>query len=103
MPVKDLMNEVRINELNLNKISSKPNKQIGKTSISSESLSFPIEPQLSIGPRATHIILQNDTDRQAVINKLKVDDHPFSEGNPTNKITKNNKSCSLESDIFSFL
>ena len=103
MPMKDLMNEVRINELNLNKKNSKPDMQIDKTSISSESLSFPVEPQLSLGSRANHILLQNDTDRQAVINKLKVDDHPFSEGNPTNKITKNNKSCSLESDIFSFL
>lgn len=70
MPMKDLMNEVRINEFGLKKISSKPNKQIGKTSISSESLSFPIEPQLSIGPRANHIILQNDTERQAIIKKL---------------------------------
>ena len=68
MPMKDLMNEVRFE--NEYKKSSKPNKQIGKTSISSESLSFPIEPQLSIGPRATHIILQNDTERQAIIKKL---------------------------------
>ena len=41
-----------INEVNLNKISSKPDMQIGKTSISSELLSFPVEPQLSIGSRA---------------------------------------------------
>ena len=38
--------------------------QIGKTSISSESLSFPVEPQLSIGSRANQIILQNDIERQ---------------------------------------
>lgn len=68
MPMKDLMNEVRFE--NEYKKSSKPNKQIGKISISSESLSFPIEPQLSIGSRATHIILQNDTEHQAIIKKL---------------------------------
>ena len=70
MPMKDLMNEVKVNELNLNKKSSKPDMQIDKTSISSESPSFPVEPQLSIGSRATHIILQNDTERQAIIKKL---------------------------------
>ena len=64
-PMKDLMNEVRINELNLNKKSSKPDMQIDKTSISSESPSFPVEPQLSLGSRATHILLQNDTEHQA--------------------------------------
>lgn len=69
-PMKDLMNGVRLNELALNKTSSKPDMQIGKTSISSESLSFPVEPQLSIGSRANHILLQNDTERQAVIKKL---------------------------------
>lgn len=70
MPMKDLMNEVKVNELNLNKKSSKPDMQIDKTSISSESPSFPVEPQLSLGSRATHILLQNDTERQAVIKKL---------------------------------
>ena len=59
-----------INEANLNKISSKPDMQIGKTSISSELLSFPVEPQLSIGSRAKHILLQNDVEHQAVIKKL---------------------------------
>ena len=38
--------------------------QIDKTSISSESLSFPVEPQLSTGSRANQIILQNDIERQ---------------------------------------
>ena len=70
MPMKDLMNEVKVNELNLNKKSSKPDMQIDKTSISSESPSFPVEPQLSLGSRAIHILLQNDTERQAVIKKL---------------------------------
>lgn len=59
-----------INEVNLNKISSKPDMQMGKTSISSELLSFPVEPQLSIGSRAKHMLLQNDIERQAVIKKL---------------------------------
>ncbi len=36
----------------LNKKSSKPDMQIGKTSISGKSPSFPVEPQLSIGSRA---------------------------------------------------
>jgi len=70
MPMKDLMNEVKVNELNLNKKSSKPDMQIDKTSISSESLSFPVEPQLSLGSRATHILLKNDTERQEIIKKL---------------------------------
>lgn len=70
MPMKDLINEVKVNELNLNKKSSKPDMQIDKTSISSESPSFPVEPQLSIGSRATHVLLQNDTERQAIIKKL---------------------------------
>jgi len=51
-------------EHTLNKTSSKPDMQIGKTSISGESLSFPVEPQLSIGSRANQIILQNDIERQ---------------------------------------
>lgn len=68
MPMKDLMNEVRFE--NEYKKSSKPDMQIDKTSISSESLSFPVEPQLSIGSRANHIILQNNTERQAIIKKL---------------------------------
>lgn len=51
-------------EHTLNKTSSKPDMQIGKTSISSKSLSFPVEPQLSIGSRANQIILQNDIERQ---------------------------------------
>lgn len=67
MPMKDLMNEVKVNELNLNKKSSKPDMQIDKTSISSESPSFPVEPQLSLGSRANHILLENDTERQEVI------------------------------------
>lgn len=70
MPMKDLINEVKVNELNLNKKSSKPDMQIDKTSISSESLSFPVEPQLSLGSRANHILLEKDTERQAVIKKL---------------------------------
>ena len=70
MPMKDLMNEVKVNELNLNKKSSKPDMQIDKTSISSESPSFPVEPQLSLGSRANHILLENDTERQEVIKKL---------------------------------
>ena len=44
--------------------------QIDKTSISSESLSFPVEPQLSLGSRANHILLEKDTERQVVIKKL---------------------------------
>ena len=68
MPMKDLMNEVRFE--NEYKKSSKPDMQIDKTSISSESPSFPVEPQLSIGTRATHILLQNDTERQVIIKKL---------------------------------
>lgn len=64
------MNEVKVNELNLNKKSSKPDMQIDKTSISSESPSFPVEPQLSLGSRANHILLENDTERQEVIKKL---------------------------------
>ena len=44
--------------------------QIDKTSISSESPSFPVEPQLSLGSRANHILLQNDTERQSIIKKL---------------------------------
>ena len=64
------MNLVKVNELNLNKKSSKPDMQIDKTSISSESLSFPVEPQLSLGSRANHILLEKDTERQAVIKKL---------------------------------
>ena len=51
-------------EHTLNKTSSKPDMQIGKTSISSESLSFPVEPQLSIGSRANQVILQNDIECQ---------------------------------------
>ena len=70
MPMKDLMNEVKLNEMGLNKISSKPDIQIDKTSISSETPSFPVEPQLSIGSRAKHILLQNDAERQAIIKKL---------------------------------
>ena len=44
--------------------------QIDKTSISEINSSFPVESQLSIGSRATHVILQNDTERQAIIKKL---------------------------------
>ena len=64
-PMKDLMNGVGFEkEHMLNKTSSKPDMQIGKTSISSESPSFPVEPQLSIGSRANHILLQTDKERQ---------------------------------------
>ncbi len=70
-PMKDLMNGVGFEkEYMLNKTSSKPDMQIGKTSISGNSPSFPEEPQLSIGSRANHILLQNDDERQAVIKKL---------------------------------
>ena len=64
-PMKDLMNGVGFEkDYMLNKTSSKPDMQIGKTSISSESPSFPVEPQLSIGSRANHILLQTDKERQ---------------------------------------
>ena len=70
-PMKNLMNGVGFEkEYMLNKTSSKPDMQIGKTSISGNSPSFPEEPQLSIGSRANHILLQNDEERQAVIKKL---------------------------------
>ena len=70
-PMKNLMNGVGFEkEYMLNKKSSKPDMQIGKTSISGNSPSFPEEPQLSIGSRANHILLQNDDERQAVIKKL---------------------------------
>ena len=70
-PMKDLMNGVGFEKENmLNKTSSKPDMQIGKTSISGNSPSFPEEPQLSIGSRANRILLQNDDERQAVIKKL---------------------------------
>lgn len=70
-PMKDLMNGMGFEkEYMLNKTSSKPDMQIGKTSISGNSPSFPEEPQLSIGSRANHILLQNDDERQAVIKKL---------------------------------
>ena len=48
----------KVNELSLNKKSSKPDMQIDKTSISSESPSFPVEPQLSLGSRADHISVE---------------------------------------------
>ena len=71
IPMKELMNGVGFEKENmLNKTSSKPDMQIGKTSISSESPSFPVEPQLSIGSRANHILLQTDEERQAIIKKL---------------------------------
>ena len=64
-PMKDLMNGMGFKkEYMLNKTSSKPDMQIGKTSISGNSPSFPEEPQLSIGSRANHILLQNDDERQ---------------------------------------
>ena len=70
-PMKNLMNGVGFEkEYMLNKTSSKPDMQIGKTSISGNSPFFPEEPQLSIGSRANHILLQNDDERQAVIKKL---------------------------------
>ena len=62
--IKVIINE---KEFMLNKKSSKPDMQIGKTSISGESPSFPVEPQLSIGSRANQILLQNDIEYQAVI------------------------------------
>ena len=62
--VKVIINE---KEFMLNKKSSKPDMQIGKTSISGESPSFPVEPQLSIGSRANQILLQNDIEYQALI------------------------------------
>ena len=71
VPMKDLMNGMGFEkEYMLNKTSSKPDMQIGKTSISGNLPSFPEEPQLSIGSRANHILLQNDDERQAVIKKL---------------------------------
>ena len=51
------INKKEVNEIDLNKKSSKPDMQIDKTSISSESLSFPVEPQLSLGSRANHKLL----------------------------------------------
>ena len=62
--LKVIINE---KEFMLNKKSSKSDMQIGKTSISGESQSFPVEPQLSIGSRANQILLQNDIEYQAII------------------------------------
>lgn len=66
--MKDLMNEVKMGQIN--KKSSKPDMQIGKSSISGNKPSFPEEPQLSVGSRANRIILQTSKERQDIIKKL---------------------------------
>ena len=58
------INKKEVNEIDLNKKSSKPDMQIDKTSISEINSSFPVESQLSLGSRANHTLLKNDIECQ---------------------------------------
>ena len=60
------INEKEVNEIDLDKKSSKPDMQIDKTSISEINSSFPVESQLSLGSRANHTLLKNDIECQVI-------------------------------------